>query len=208
MQRERDRIHRAGDELGSGACRLERRGECVAGGSLAIDSDREPGRFAQARHQLACTVRLQRAGRVVQEHARRPEVRQLAGLLHQRIGLAGAAGAVDEAGLELAPRAGDRVGSLAQVRDVVQRVVEAEHVDAVRGGGGDEAADEVVVDRTQADEEPPSKGQSKWGLDARLERADPFPRALDSTPDRAVETAAARHLEVGEAGPVEDLGDA
>ena len=40
---------------------------------------------------------------------------------------------------------------------------------------------------------------------ARLERADPLPRALDAAAHRRVEDAPARDLEVGEAGAVEDL---
>jgi hypothetical protein len=74
---------------------------------------------------------LQRSGRVVQENARRAEVRQLARLLHQRIRLAVRPGC-RRARLELAAGRRDRVGRLAQVRDVVERIVQAEDVDAVR----------------------------------------------------------------------------
>src|SRR5262249_57810425 len=86
----------------AGASRLERRGERVAAGALAVDPDGKLGRLAQPGHELAGSMRLERAGRIVQEDARRAETRQLARLLHQRIGLARAAGAVDEPPLELA----------------------------------------------------------------------------------------------------------
>src|SRR5712691_6298517 len=101
MQGERDRIYGARNQLGACACRLERCGERVSGGSLAVDADRETGRLAQAGHQLARAMWLQRARGIVEEHACSTEVRQLPRLLHQRVGLAGSARAVDEAGLEL-----------------------------------------------------------------------------------------------------------
>ena len=189
MQRQRDRIDGARDQLGAGSCRLERRRERVAGRALAVDADREVRRLAQARHELACAMRLQRAGRVVQENARRAEVRQLARLLHQGIGLARSARAVDEPRLELAARLGDGVGRLAQVRDVVERVVQPEDVDAVRGGGRDEAADEVVVDRARADEEAAAQRQTE----RRLRRASLSARIRSqglSTPRR---TALSKH---------------
>ena len=139
---------------------------------------------------------LQGAGRIVQEHAHRAEIRQLCGLLHEGIGLAGPARAVDEAGLELAAGPRDRVRRLPQVRDVVERVVQAEDVDAVLGGTGDESPDEVVVDRARADEEAPPEREAQGRLHVRPESADPLPRALHAAPDRAVETPAARDLEV------------
>jgi hypothetical protein len=48
--------------------------------------------------------------------------------------------------------------------------VKAEDVDAVRGGGRDEAADEVVVDRTRADEEATAQREAERRLDAALSR--------------------------------------
>ena len=136
----------------------------------------------------ACTsssarVRLQRAGRIVEQHAHGAELGQHLRALDQRLDLAGAAGAVDEAGLEVALGSDDRLGRLAQVRDVVERVVEPEDVDAVLGRRGDEAAREVGVDRTRADEEAAAERQAERRLDARLERADPLPRALDAALD-------------------------
>jgi len=81
----------------------------------------------------------------VQEHADGAELGQHARPLDERVDLAGAAGAVDEPGLEVAPGGDDRLGGLAEVRDVVQRVVETEDVDAVLGGRGHEAPGEIGV---------------------------------------------------------------
>src|SRR6202008_4768716 len=107
-----------------------------------------------------------------------------------------------EAGLEVPVRRDDRLGGLAQVGDVVERVVEPEHVDAVGGGGGHEATGEGGVDGPRADEEAAAERETERRLDARLERADPFPRALDAALDGGVEAAAARDLEIREAGLV------
>src|SRR5437016_4835013 len=80
--------------------------------ALAVDPHRKTGDLAQARDQLPRAMWLQRAGRVVQEHTRGAEIRQLRGLFHQRIGLAGSPRAVDEARLELTARTRDGVRSL------------------------------------------------------------------------------------------------
>src|SRR5205814_445206 len=176
--------------------------------ALAVDPDRQLGRFAQTGHELAGPVGLQRPGRVVEQDARRPEARQLARLLHQRIGLIRPSRAVDEAGLELAAGLRHRVSRLTQVRDVVERVVQAEDVDAVRSRRRDETPDEVVVHRTRADEEAAAQREPERRLDARLQRANALPRALDAAADRALEAPAAGHLEVREAGFVENLGNA
>src|SRR5262249_42374135 len=131
VERQRDRIDGAGDQVGAGARRFERGRERVSGSALAVDAGLQSGRLAQSRHELARAMRLKRAGWIVQQHARRAERRQLARLLDQRGRLTGTAGAVDETGLELRSRVRNRGGRLAQVRDVVQRVVETEDVDAV-----------------------------------------------------------------------------
>jgi hypothetical protein len=144
----------------------------------------------------------------VEEDARRSEARQLPGLLQQQLRLAGPARAVDESRFELAARLRDRIRSLAQVRDVVERIVQAEDVDAVGRGRGDEAADEVVVDRTRAHQEAAAQREPERRPHARLQRADSLPRALDPASDGTLEAASARDFEVGEAGLVEDLGDA
>ena len=207
VEGQRERIDRAGDELRARAGRGERGGERAAAGSLRVDPDREAARLGERVHELLRRVRLQRAGRIVEEDAHRSELRQHLRALDQRLDLAGAARAVDEPGLEVALRGDDRLRGLAQVRDVVERVVEPEDVDPVLGGGGDEAAGEVGVDGTGADEEAAAQREPERRLDARLEGADPLPRALDAALDGGVEAAAARDLEVREAGPVEDLGE-
>src|SRR4029079_12024467 len=111
-------------------------------------------------------------------------------------------------GLEVAVGGDDRLGRLAQVRDVVQGVVQAEHVDPVLRRRGHEATREVGVDRARADEEAAAPREAARRLDPRLERANALPRALDAALDRPVEAAAAGDLEVGEAGAVEDRGEA
>ena len=205
VQRQRERIDRAGEELGARARGGERGGERAASRSLGVDPDGQSARVGERVHELLRGVRLQRAGRVVEQYAHRAELGQHLRALDQRLDLAGAAGAVDEPGLEVAVRSDDRLGGLAQVRDVVERVVEAEDVDAVRRSGRDEAAGEVGVDGPRSDEEPAAEREPERRLDARLERADPLPRALDAALDRRVEAPAARHLEIREAGLVEDL---
>ena len=81
------------------------------------------------------TVRLQGAGRIVEEHPRSAEIRQLARLLDEGLGLAGRPGAVDESGFELGAGIRDRLRRLTEVRDVIQWIVETEDVDAVLRGG-------------------------------------------------------------------------
>ena len=143
----------------------------------------------------------------MQQHAHRAELGQPLRALDQRVDLARRPGAVDEARLEVALGRDDRLGRLAEVRHVVQRVVQAEDVDAVLGGGRDEPAREVGVDRARADEEAAAEREPERRLRARLQRADPLPRALEAALDRRVEAAAARDLEVREAGAVEDPGE-
>src|SRR5439155_10407765 len=82
-----------------------------------------------------------------------------------------------------------------------------EDVDAVLRGGGNEAADELGLDRARADEEAAAQRHPERRLDTSLECAQPFPRALDPAPDGTVEDAAAGDLEVLEAALVEDFGD-
>ncbi len=207
VHREGDGVDRARCEVGADAHRLERRGHRVAAGSLAVDADRQAARLADALDELGCSVRPERTGGVVDDDPRRAELGELARLLDERVHLACDAGAVDEPGLELTLGRGDRLGRLAEVRDVVQRVVQAEDVDPVLGRRRDEPPGELAVDRPGADEEAPAQREPERGLDARLDRPDPLPRALHAPPDRAVEDAAAGDLEVGEPRSVEDLGE-
>ncbi len=152
-------------------------------------------------------MRLQAARRVVDQSARRIQLGELASLLDERVGGALAARAVDEACVELLAGADDRLAGLAQVRDVVERVVQAEDVDAVLGRGGDEAADEVAADRPRPDEETAAQREPERRRRPALERADPLPRALDTAAHRGVEDAAAGDLEAREPSLVEHFGE-
>ena len=204
VEAEGDRVDGAADQVGARSRGLERGGERVAGRALEVDADGQTARLGQARDELGRAVGLDRPGRVVEEDTRRAEVGQLARLLGERLGLARLAGAVDEAGVELAAGRLDRLGRLAQVGDVVQRVVEPEDLDPARRGGLDEVADELAVDRAGADEEPAAEGHAERRRRPRLDRADPLPRTLDAAPDGGVEDATARDLEQPEARLVED----
>ncbi len=116
--------------------------------------------------------------------------------------------AVDEPGVHERPglaHGGDRAD---EVVDVVQRIVQAEDVDARLGRAQDEAAHEIGVGRARADQERAPQRHHERRRRARLERADPLPRALDRSLDGAREAAAARHLERGVPGVVEILGEA
>jgi hypothetical protein len=83
----------------------------------------------------------------VEEDPCRAQVRKLLRLLDERAGLSGRARAVDETGVELALRLGDRLAGLAKVRDVVERVVETEDADPVFCRRHHEPPDEIDADR-------------------------------------------------------------
>ena len=207
VERERERVDGARDQVGPGAGGLERVRERGAAGALAVEADRQPGRLFDAPDELGSLVRLEAAARVVHERARRLDVGQLLRLLDELVHRALVARAVDEPRVELLAGRDDRVTRLAEVGDVVERVVETEDVDAVLGRGGDEAAHEVGADGPRADEEAAAQRQAERRRRARLQRADALPRALDAAPDGRVEDAAAGDLEQREAGAVEHLGD-
>jgi len=206
MERQGDRVQGARDEVRPRTDCLERGREGVAGGTLAVEPNREPARLAQGANELIRPVRLERARRIVEENAHSAELGQLLRLLDEIFGLAGVARPVDEAGIELALGVRDRLAGLAQVGNVVEGVMQPEDVDAALGCGRDEAAGEVRADRSGADQESPSQCHRERRLGARLECADPLPGALDTTPNRAVEDPAAGDLQVGEAGCVQGLG--
>ena len=208
MERERERIHGRRDQIRARVDGGERRREPDARGALDVEADGKPARLLDARDELLRPVRDERAGRIVHEDPRRAELGQLPRLLDERVRLARAARAVDEPGVERATGARDRRAGLAEVRDVVQRVVEAEDVDAVLGRARDEAADDVAADRPRADEEAAAERDPERRRHARLDRADALPRALDAAPHGRVEDAAAGDLETREPGAVEDLRDA
>src|SRR5206468_1741419 len=159
----------------------------------------QPGLLANRLYELVRPVRLQRAGRIVEKDAGRTEVWKLACLLDEHVRLPCVAGAVDEPGVELTAGRGDRLGCLTQVRDVVQRVVQTEDLDAVLGRRRDETAHEIGPDGPRADEKATAQRQSQRRLRPGLERADPLPGALHSAPHGAVEHAAPRNLQACEA---------
>ncbi len=208
VQRQRKRIHGRGHEIRPRLDGRERRRETYPRRALDVEPDRKLARLPDPRHELLGLVRDERARRVVHDHAGRTELGELARLLDDRVRLAGAARAVDEARVERAARARDRRARLAEVRHVVQRIVEPEDVDPVLGSAGDETADDVTRHRPRADEEASAERDPERRRHARLDRANPLPRALDPTPNRGIEDAAARDLEAREPGLVESLGHA
>ena len=139
------------------------------------------------------------------EDTRGAEPGQLARLLDERLDLARVAGPVDEPGIELLARGGDRLARLAEILDVVQRVVQAEDLDPALGRRGNEAPDEIAADRVRADEEAAAQRHRKRRLRALVECADPLPGALDAAAYGGVEDAAARDLQIREPSTVEDL---
>ena len=76
-------------------------------------------------------MRQECVGGIVDDHAGGPECGDLLRALHECVDLAGAAGAVYEANMELLARRHDRLARLLQVRDVIEGVVKPEDVDAV-----------------------------------------------------------------------------
>ena len=207
VQRERERVDGARDHVRAGPGGLERVRERGAAGALAVEADGKAARLLDAADELARLVRLEPAARVVHERPRRLDLRQLLRLLDELVHRALVARAVDEAGMELLARGDDRLARLPQVRDVVERIVQAEDVDPVLRRRGDEAADEVGADGACADEEAAAQRQAERRRRPRLQRANPLPRALDAAADGRVEDTAAGDLEQREAGAVEHLGD-
>ena len=186
MQREPERVERARDQVGAGAGRLERIGEPRAGRPLAVETDGQGRRLRDAADELARLVRFEPSGRVVDQRARGAEVAQLPSLLDERVGVAAVAGAVDEPGMKLLARGDDRLAGLAQVRDVVERVVQAEDVDPVLRRRRDETPDEVGADRARADEKRP-RSASPSGVVVRPFSARMRSQGL-STPRRTAES--------------------
>ena len=189
---------RAGDQVGARARGLDR----VARGRRPPrpgSRGRPAARVASAtaRHELARLVRLRATPVGSWSSARAaPSSGSSRACSTSASAARPSARAVDEPRVELLAGADDRLARLAQVRDVVQRVVEPEDVDAVLGRRGDEAAHEVGADRPRADEEAAAERQPERRLRAGLERPDPLPGALDAAPHGRVEDTAARDLEV------------
>jgi hypothetical protein len=203
MKRERDRVERARHRCRAGAHGLDRRRERDSTGALAVEADWQAARLPQPLDERAGLRGVERARRVVDQHSGRAELRQALRALEQHLDLAARPGAVHEPDRQLFAGFADRAGRFAQVPQVVERVMDAEDVDAAGSRAGDEAAHDVAGHGTRADEEAaPQRHPERRGA-ARPERADALPRALDPEPDGAVEAASARDLETREPGVVE-----
>ena len=205
MEGQRERVDRRGDEIRTGVDRSERRRKADTRGALDVEADRKAARLLDPGDELLRLVREECARRVVHEDPGGAELGKLARLLDEHVGLARAARAVHEPRVERAPGARDRRARLAQVRDVVERVVQTEDVDAVFGRTRHEAPHDVARDRARADEEASTQRDPERRRHAGLDRANPLPRALDTTPHGCVEDASSGHLQTGEARAVEDL---
>ena len=206
LREHRHRVGRRGDRIGAGPRGLDRDRERGAAGALGVQADGHARGLAQASDQIAGGGRVERAGRVVQQHAVGAELGEAARALDEPSASRRVAvhepGVHERAGLA---HGGDRAD---EVVDVVQRVVQAEDVDPRLGGTQDEAAHEIGVGGARADEERAAQRHHERRRRARLERADPLPRALDGPLDGAREAAAAGDLERGVARAVEVLGEA
>ena len=88
-------------------------------------------------------MREQRVRLVVHDHPGGAELGQLLRPLDERVDLPLPTDAEEEPRVELLSGRDDRLTRLAKVGDVVERVVEAKHVDPVLGRAGDEAAQDV-----------------------------------------------------------------
>src|SRR5207253_1678692 len=99
-------------------------------GALAVEADRQARQLAELGHELARAMRLQQPGRIVEQDPRSADLRQAADGLDECLV---PARAVEQACVELATGGEDRLGRVAQVVWVVQRVVQAEDIDAARG---------------------------------------------------------------------------
>ena len=207
MENERNRIDRAGDQVDTGSGRFDRGCERAPPGPLAVEADGKATLLANRLDQLADSVRLEGAGRVVHQHSCSAQLGEPLRLRDERVRLAGRARAVDETRVELTLGGGDRLARLAQVRDVVERIVQPEDVDAALGGRGDEAPHEVRSDRPRADQEAAAQRERKRRRRPGAKRADPLPGALDPALHGGVEAATAGDLEVREACRVEELGE-
>ena len=98
--------------------------------------------------ELLRQVRKQRVGRIVDDHARRTQSRDLLRPFDECVDLTDTARAVDEPDVELLAGSHDRLPRLFEIRDVVERIVKPEDVDPVPCCTRDEAAHDVFRHRT------------------------------------------------------------
>ena len=139
------RIGGDGDRLGAVAGGLDRHRQRLAAGALAVEAGGHARGLGQALDDAARRAGVERAGRVVQQHALGAELGQAAGLLDHALEVAHLA-REGQAAVEPPARLAHGGGGRGQVLDVVQRVVQAEDVDAALGRRQDEAAHQVVGD--------------------------------------------------------------
>ena len=95
------------------------------------------------------------------EHARGAELAQVLCALEEEVGLSRWTGAMDEPNRELLLARVNRLGRFAEIREVVQRVVETEDVDPGIGRALDEPPNEVTREWPLTDEESASKGDAE-----------------------------------------------
>jgi hypothetical protein len=183
---------------------LDRDGERGAARALRVQADGQSRGLAHAADQRTGGGRIERACRIVQQHAIHAELGQPPRALHEPAAARGVR--VHEARVHAGAGLAHRRDRTQQVLDVVQRVVQPKDVDAGLRGAEDEAADEIGVRGARTDQERASQRHHQGRRRAGLEGADALPRALDRARDRAGEAAAARDLERGIAGAVEILG--
>ena len=81
VQRPGDRIARGRDRLGAVLRGLDRHRHRVAAGALAVEADRDAGGLAQLVDHLVAGARVERAGRIVQQHVVGAQLGQPAGLV-------------------------------------------------------------------------------------------------------------------------------
>ena len=207
MEHQRDRVDGRRHEIGADAGRDDGVDEAGTSGSLDEETDRETCRLTDPCDELLGDVREQGVGRVVDDDAGRAEGGDLPRLLDEQVDLAATATAVDEAGMERLAGRDDGLAGRLEVRDIVERIVKAEDVDAVLGCAADEPRDDVRGHGSRPDEEAAAQRDPERCRRARVDRPDPLPRALEPSAHRRLERAAAGNLEVREACAVEDLRD-
>ena len=88
MERQRERIDRGRDEVGTGVDRGECGCEADARRALDVETDGKLARPPDSRDELLRGVREERAGRVVHDDPGGAEVGQLARLLDEHVGSA------------------------------------------------------------------------------------------------------------------------
>ena len=205
---ERDRIDGAGEPIGSGASRLEVAASAFPAAPWQYMPTGSPLASASAETSSCARGAVSAPDGSWRSTRDGAEIRQLLRLLDELLGTRRCTGAVDEAGIELPTGGRDRLAGLAQVRDVVQRVVQTEDLDAVlgragaRSGGTKSPATGREPTRKRPRSARPS-GVFVRELSARIRShglSTPRRTALSNTPT-------ARDLERSEPRAVEDLGE-